>query len=677
MLEKINRIFKSKNKIYLGIIFATLLLYSLYSFLFLCKFFPQDTFDSQLAIFWDYTALHNLIPNKDIMYPYGFLFYYKNTSIFFSLIYISLFPTLAILTLLTFKKIIRNKILIYATFLSFIFFIFKYTGIEVFNRYGLLLGLSVLLSFVYDNYLHIPKRYSFLFGCLIGFVFSILNDVGLYMFSLFLLFSFFTPIFDRGFSIFKARSYCVYQVFTIVFFLSGILVGLIPITLFLIKLENLTIFIENSRYLIDFPIYAKTPFLPSLRSTENIFVFIITIATVFFLSYKRIVLKEKNNFFSYMSIGILISLFLLLQKSVIRSIDTQITFFGFLLYVFLVWETVGFLKSKIRPIFLHMYYFLALFLILYVIGLRGFSVTSTYFYKPVKLNLTTEKIQSFLVHKQTVCFSQNLLFYRENRTYKDVINFINSNTQGKKPLIFDYLTNPIFYVLRNQKSPFYFEVFASSSRYAQQQIIKEVNELDTDFVILNTNMLRVKDNVPDYARNSVLFKFILNNFSIYERVDNFIILKKTNNGLWENGNLDKILSFKKYLLNVDLESIPKSEGIYKNKTINKLKRIISSESISEINNFLVKNNINSDSKILVITPNLQINNKKIELAITTRDSETTVITFNKCDADKQCIINLSNMPLFYKNRVIKKMEMDKNFSGNIKILDGNAPNNLW
>lgn len=648
------------GKLYLGAIFSLLLAYSLYNFLFFCKFFPRDTFDSQLLIFWDYTALHNLIPNIDIMYPYGLLSYYKNTSIIFSLIYILLFPTLATITLLSLKKIIKNKILIYLTFFSFIFFILKYTGIEVFSRYGLLLGISVLLSFAYNKYLYIPRLYSFFFGCLIGFIFSIINDVGLYMFSIFFFFSFFIPIFKNGVGVLKTHRYYIHQAFIIIFFLVGILIGMLLVLFFFIKLENIATLFDNSKYLFYFPIYSKTPFLPSLRSTENLFNFMAVVATVFVLSYKRVILKEKNTFLSYIRVGIVISLFFLLQKSVIRSIDTQITFFGFLLYTFLVLEILNFFKNKVRLILLYAYYSLAFFVLFFIIGLRSLSATSIYSYKSINLNSITGNVQSFLTRKQTLCLSQNLRSYVENKTYKNVLTFINKNAQGKKPLIFDYLTNPILYILFSEKSPFYFEVFGSSPLYAQESNIKYIEDNRIKYIIYNTDTLRIKDNVPDYARGSIFFKYIINNFRVLEKIDNFIILKKTegeNYDFFRDEDLTMFSDFKNYLLNINLGSIPRSEGIYKNKLLGSLRMTQS------------KYSFNSKDKILLVRPKNGVRNKKLRITIVS-DLDTTTVEFDSCTRNNLCIINLANIPLFYKERKIKEINYNPNTISRIDILDG-------
>lgn len=657
MIKKIKKIITEKGKLDIIVVFLSLTLYSLYNFLLLCKFFPKDTFDSQLAIFWDYSSLHNLIPNKDIMYPYGLLFYYKNTLLFFSFIYVLLFPVLGISILFVLEKIIKNKVLIYIAFLSFIFFVLNYAGLEVFSRYGLLLGISVLLILVYSKRKYIPKSYTFAFGCLIGFVFSIINDVGLYAIFVFLFLSFFIPVFNSGISILKKKRYYIYQALTVTFFLTGILMGILPILFFFIKIENLATLLNNSSYLFDFPLYSKTPFLPSLRSAENLFNFSAIIITIFVLSYRRIILKEKNTLLSYIQVGIVISFFLLLQKSVIRSIDTQITFLSFLLYIFLISETMTFLKSKVRPVLLYAYFFSALFLIFYATGLRSFSVTSVYSYKLVDPNIIMGNIQSFFTHKQTLCFAQNVVRYRENKTYKDILTFINKNAQSK-PIIFDYLTNPIFYVLFNQASPFYFEVYASSPLYAQQRIIKEISEINTNFVIFNTNMLRVKDNVPDYARNSILFKYILNNFKVLGKVENFIIFERANKenfDFFDGNNLDDVANFRNYLLNVDLGSIPRSEGIYKSKLVNNL----------PIAPFT---DLYSKDKIIVFRFK-KSNTTKTKVAFVTEVGRT-IVEFDACKSGLQCIVDLQDIPLFYKNRSIKKIDYDTDIIGAIKVVEG-------
>ncbi len=659
-MQKVKEILVGKRKIYLGVTFLVLLFYSLYNFLFFCKFFPRDTFDSQLLLFWDYTVLHNLIPNQDIMYPYGFLFYYKNTSVFFSLIYILLFPTLTVIILLAFKKIIKNKIFLSITFLSFIFFILKYTGLEVFNRYGLLLGMAVLLSLIYDKYLYVPRVYPFLFGCLIGFIFSIINDIGLYIFFLYFFFSLFLPIFNNGISVLKTHRYYIHQTFTAIFFLVGILIGMLPIVLFFIKIENLATLFSNSKYLFDFPLYSKTPFLPSLRSTENIFNFTVMIITISSLFYKRIILKEKNKFFSYLQIGIVASLFFLLQKSVIRSIDIQITFLGFLLYMFLILEIMTFLKSRIRTGLLYGYYFSALFVLFYVIGLRDFNVTSIYFYRPLEQNLFTMQIKSLLINKQNQCLSQNLDIYKENKIYKNMLSFIAENDQDGKPFIFDYLTNPILYILFNEKSPFYFEVFGSSPLYAQESNIKYIEDNRIEYITYNTNTLRIKDGVPDYMRGSTFFKYIINNFGVLRKVDNFIILKKREEedyDFFRDENLTVFPDFKNYLLNIDQGSIPRSEGIYKNELLEGLRMTES------------KYSFNSKDKILLVRSKNGVKNKKLKVTIVS-DLDTAIVEFEPCTHNNLCIINLANIPLFYRDRVIKEVNYDSNVISGIRILDG-------
>lgn len=662
----VKKIGSGKKNIYIILTFLFLLLYSLYNFLFLCKFFPQDTFDSQLAIFWDYTAIHGFFPNLDVMYPYGFLFYYKNISLFFSIIYIFLFPALGTLALITFKKIIKKTIYIYVSFLLFIFFILRYTGIEAFNRYGLLFGISILLSFICNRYLYIPKLHSFLLGCLIGFIASIINDVGLYIISVFLFFSFFVPIFNKGLNILKTKRYYVYQFLTLVFFSIGVLIGILPIIVFFIKLENVQALFSNLKYLVDFPLYSKTPFLPSLRSSESVFSFVAVIITISLLSYKRIILREKNTYLSYIRIGIVFSVFLLLQKSVIRSMDIQITFFGIILYMFLIFEIVNFLKTKMNHKLQFGYYLLCIFVLVYMFNLRNFDVTSIYSYRLLKHNLFTLDFKSLLMDRQKKCFFLSLDVYRNNKTYKSVLSTINHDAQGEKPFTFDYFTNPIFYILFSDRFPFYFEVFGSSPLYAQQSNVKYIENNLVKYVIYNTDALRFKDNVPDYLRGWFLFKYIIKNFRVLKKIDNFIVFKKTeisDYDFFNDNNLINIPGFKNYLLDIDLGAIPNSEGIYKSKLLKNSKKVN------------IKFPFNSRNKALLITTKDTARNKKMKVTIIS-DSYTTNVEFNSCGRNNFCIVNLANVPLFYRDRLIKKINYALDTINSIKILDG-IPNGIF
>lgn len=648
------------------LVFVLTLVISIKDFVLSCVSFPQFSFDYQIPLTWYFTASKNFMPYRDIYYPYGIMFYFKDHNIILNLIYLLLMPILFTGIFIFLMKLWKNRIFAYISFISFFLFIAKFSGWENFNRYGIILLLTLIFSFIFPKKDYMEKKMIFAMGFIIGVVFSLVNDQGIYALAIFILFLITDQLVKRGIKKLLNLDYYFLLARQIIILFFGLALGVSLYIYFLIANNALLGFIDYLKSLLDFSIYAKTPFIPFSMTSDNIFTFLILSSAILLLAVKLSLFRKFSLKVLYIEIGIIFLILLLEQKSFTRSISTQITFISFLLFIILFYEIyLVLVKHKIKYYTVVIYYFLLFLIILFALNLHpmNFYTEVNYLYKGVSANKN--------------CLGTNILSLSNiDKRYILTKEAVGKNAHPNMK-IFDYLSDPIFYVLFDQKPPFYFTIFEATPEYAQDSNIEYIKNNNIDYIIYNTDVVNLQDGVPDYARQSKLFKFILNNFSIYERVDSFIILKKTNNGVWDNNNLDKILTFKRYLLNVDLESIPKSEGIYKNKTINKLKQIVSSDSISEINNFLSKNNISSDGMVLVLTPDLNISTKKTEVRITTSDLETTVITFNKCDVDKQCIINLLNMPLFYKNRIIKKIEIDKNFSGNIKILDDNPPNNLW
>src|SRR3989344_9145653 len=158
-----------------------------------CVNYLNLSFDSQIPLTWDFTSLSNVLPYKDIYFPYGILFYFKNNS-FLELIYFFL-PTILFLSIyITFKRIFRSKLLALASLVSFYLFIYKYTGIENFSRYGIILSLALLLSYLFYKYSVISVKLSFFLGILIGCIFSLVNDQGTYAFLLFIFLLAISPV---------------------------------------------------------------------------------------------------------------------------------------------------------------------------------------------------------------------------------------------------------------------------------------------------------------------------------------------------------------------------------------------------------------------------------------------------------------------------------------------------
>jgi hypothetical protein len=235
------------------------------------------------------------------------------------------------------------------------------------------------------------------------------------------------------------------------------------------------------------------------------------------------------------------------------------------------------------------------------------------------------------------------------------------------------------YAILKQNPPMYNSIFEGSSKTSQNQMINYIQDNNIKFAILNINNVVIQDGVPDYIRQPVLFKYLINNYLPFDKTKNHLLLKKTDKSDFFNSSiLNNTLDYKNYLTKVYLNKIPYSEGIYKYKFFKSKDLLISRENTDEINNYLLNNNLSSKGKVFVLIPSVNLlPNYFNYLKIETKEGFISTIYYNSCQLDRPCIINLSNVPLFYENRMINKITTDDMFTGQIKIYNLENLNNLW
>jgi hypothetical protein len=134
-------------------------------------------------------------------------------------------------------------------------------------------------------------------------------------------------------------------------------------------------------------------------------------------------------------------------------------------------------------------------------------------------------------------------------------------------------------------------------------------------------------------------------------------------------NNSKIKSF---FLNVDLGSIPLSEGQYK-KIYLKNSDIVFSKEIYLSKKEKLK--ALSKNKLLVLVPTIN-NSERTNIKVSTSDFKMSSISFNPCKVNDACIIDLSKIPLVYKERVITGFEIS-NFQGTAKIYNSSNITAFW
>jgi len=500
--------------------FVFLLIVNLKDCFFSCVNYLNLSFDSQIPLTWDFTVLNNMLPYKDIYFPYGLLFYFKNTSLYISLIYFFLPILLFFSVYIVFKTIFKSRIITFIAFVSFCLFIYKYTGIENFTRYGIILSFTLLISHFFYKLRIISFKSAFLFGILVGGIFSLVNDQGIYSLLLLIFLLITVPVL-RGL---KKMHYVKYLLSRLIACGLGLVLGLLPLFVFL-NVNNMTNeFYLFIKHLSDFPLYAKTPFIPFSTTIDNLFAFASLFIAIVVLSYKIFFSRTKLSFISILEISLIFILVMLEQKSVIRSIDKQITFIAFILYVIMFSELI---KNKVSNLIIYSYFAIIYVFILLGIGLHPFINYKLSFDGNLVRSFFSTNMENFLVKKSKLCLSNNLnrLTEEKNTKLEKVKNIIEEDS--KKPTkIFDYLSDPAFYILFNQKPPYYFTIFEATPLYAQKSNVKYIEENKVKYVIYNEDIVRLQDGVPTQIRNKFLFSYVLKNFEILSKVDNFIIYKK-------------------------------------------------------------------------------------------------------------------------------------------------------
>ena len=278
------------------------------------------------------------------------------------------------------------------------------------------------------------------------------------------------------------------------------------------------------RHLPDFVLYAKTPFIPFSTTTDNLFTFGSIFIAIVALSYKIFFSQKKLSLLSFLKISLVFILILLEQKNIIRSIDKQITFIAFFLYIITFYDLI---RNKINNFVIIFCFIIISGVVLLGFGLHPFINYNLSFKESLINSFFRENISNFLPNKSRICLDDNLdkLLIGKNTKFEKIKKIIEKDSAGYTK-IFDYLSDPVFYVLFNQKPPYYFTIFEGTPLYAQESNIKYIEENKVEYVIYNTDILKIQDNVPTQIRNKVLFKYVLDNFMVLDRIGNFIIYKK-------------------------------------------------------------------------------------------------------------------------------------------------------
>ncbi len=611
-------------------VFIVVLVLLLPSFAVTCNIYSNLNFDSQSFLTWLYAAEKNYMPYKDVFYPYGFFLFYKQTSPILGFIDLLLKTFLFVFYYRIFRLIFVKKLYSIIYFFFFVAFILQIAGVDIFLRYGLIIAFSVASFLTFHATSMKSRNANLLLGLFCGGIFSLMPDQGIYAFLIYLFILILTLLKGTTKNIHKSIKS---SISIAAWFITGSSIFLVPFLAYLLYNGALAPFLNSFSEYKNIALLAKIPFPPSLFSIDNIFTISLLILTISVLSKKILVNSEKFSRKEYLGIGIIVALFLLEQKNVARSIDAQLSFIGFLLFCYLF----SFLTNNAKKAGLVTFSFIS-FIIIFGIGLK-------------ENNVFIESKNLLNLDKSSSCLSQNLNYNDRAGSHFKVLNKISSYNGPMS--IFGYPQDPIFYIIFDQKTPYYFSVYEASYLAGQKRILEYFKEYNPEYVIVNTKTSAIQDSVPDIVRGNIELAYILRNYIFKEKVDDFLILKRSLESDYFSSPGWNTSAWGEKLLDVDFGGIPYLEARDKR---NELKKPIAHfDNIQQLNSFLMYSKISSVNKFILFKANSK---ERIQLTVKSDSGIPSKVSLTNCA--HSCLVHLDRLPLFFSPKLVHSIESEEN-----------------
>lgn len=619
-----------------------------------CRIYTNLGFDGQYGILWNYTLEKGLVPFRDIFYPYGILSYYANWNYLTNLVPYVLYIFLLACVYYFVKKIFLHNYLSLLVALCYVFFLEKYTGMYLVNRYGV----SLIFGLFCINLIILKKKYSYKYILFLGFInglaFGLLGDPGIYCG---LLFIFVYAL--RHILVLRKRmiaEFIEHTIKDILIYTTAFVIGAIPFILFLFITNSFSSYLV---FLIDMSNLVtawKTPLIPFINSSDNIFTLVIFYTSTLYICL-NLLLRKRLSLLDYYQIVILFLIFLLEHKSLIKSIDRQMTFVSFFLGIILIQNILNKLVSIGLNRYRWMYLVLVFFFILFI-----YPFAKRPYLQEKKFNLYDVKTNNI-----SKCVSANIrTILKASDVYSNehIVSILKD-----KGNIYSFPGELVWYVLLNSNVVKYPDTYTASYSKAEEFRLEYLKVNKPQYILYNFTRFALIDGVPDYIRVGQELKYILTNYYPIVREGDILILKKSDKStdFFDNSIVREDPSIIQHLLNVSFGNLPRSEGYYKLKESNGVRFNLVNEEEERVDQY-------SENTLLLIS-----HNKSFEefssIILKTSDGLKTKIEYMNCEAEI-CIINLDRVPLFYKPRKITSVEFDlKSHKGYVFIK--NKPNSLY
>lgn len=469
-----------------------------------CKIFYSLSFDSQTLLLWEYVVKKGMIPVRDIFYPYGFFSFFRDSSLLLRFFELALLSFLFTVIYVFLKRVNKNSILTFITLAFFVILIYRNVGIEIFIRYGTTLVFTIACScLLYKNTLF-NKSYSFVLGSLTSLIYFFFHDQTYYMGLLYLALFTLSILDDLSFKKLSLVSLRI-KFSGLIYYILGAVIGAVPFFIFAFRNSIPNYFFSQLGEMVSIPLYSKTPYLSNFRHLDTVFLVSVLSISIGIIWYKRFEKKQNLLLDDYFMVGISLYLGLLMQKSIVRSFDSSLVFLGILLLnIFFIKTTGGLLKRYPK------YLLFIIFILIEFALILNFKPLNKLYYEAS----ISEKI----------CIEKNIQnINRYNRSYLKVVKELDGNKDNG---IFVFPSDPIYYVLLNRKPGYFPSLYEMSLFRSQNKVISDLEKSKNEYIILNTDVIAVQDGVPDFIRGKNIYNYISSNYSLYKKIDSFVILKR-------------------------------------------------------------------------------------------------------------------------------------------------------
>jgi hypothetical protein len=622
-------------------------------------------FDSQNYLTWFYAASRGFRPNIDIFYLYGYLTYFAEGLAWARVllwIYISI---LFVIYFFLIKKMFQSSGLAYVLFGVLLVLISANSYLWAFYRYGTAPAMIGLFAWALTKDRKYNKYAIIVLGIISSALYFLLTDQGvvLIMASLVVILVDSTTSQSNIKKNTNPLSMLVKQGARYMVGLSlGASIFVIPLIQQGVMSQFLGFVVANSKITL----YGKLTYFSSGLAAKDVLISGSIWIAIILVAYRYIFHSNKFRFMqSYALLGAVCVLGIIQYKNTTRAIDNDVLIpLYFMILCACSMVCLALKERKIRQEWL----------VLWAVGCIMFCFSSSLSYSKIVRGMTVLK-DSYSVSRVRMtgpravepelaqCMRRPLSALPKTgmEAYFEVVRWVNSQV-GFNGKIFSYPGDPIFYVLLGQKPPPIFNAYDATPKASQEQNIDYIHRNNVQYIVFNTTSSSFMDGVPNMVRNAYIHKYIFTHYEPVVMLGQFVIMKKT------QGEHDVLASsvqlnheFLDELTNIDLRRIPKSEGSKLEKHQSDWKSVgTSPKSLDDLQTELRTNRLYSKNLALLVSFNSFEGLSEYDVTMQVMSGNmVTNVKFEACVYPAICMIHLDRLPLFYVNKPVTKIVLDR------------------